>query len=34
MNYEELQKKKVGTYGEREEIMTSIDIRGKGKFWK
>ena len=34
MNYEELQKKKVGTYGEPEEIMTFIDIQGKEKFWK
>lgn len=34
MNYEELQKKMVGTYGEREEIMTFIDIREKDKFWK
>jgi len=33
MNYEELQKKKVGTYGETGEIMTSIDIRKKEEFW-
>jgi len=25
--------KKVGTYGEKEEIMTSIDIREKEKCW-
>jgi hypothetical protein len=37
MKWNELRRiaeKKVGTYGEREEIMTSIDIRGKEKFWK
>ena len=30
MNYEELQKKKVGTYGEREEISQDIRVREPG----
>ena len=33
MNYEELQKKEAGTYGETGGTMTSIDIRKKEEFW-